>query len=414
MNSLKVLGLSFVLCAAISCKDNQEENKTSSEATEAVENKLTKSISQEKIDSVTQLAANQYLSMAGKIEEGEYPKTFYPKKEEFEASNSGWWTSGFYPGTLLYLYEETGKDTLKQEAERILAHLEREAKNTSTHDLGFMMYCSFGNANRIDPKPEYNDILMESAKSLATRYNDTVKAIRSWDSAPWNKAEKGDLVVIIDNMMNLELLFWAADHSGDERYREIAINHANTTMKNHFRDDYSTYHELIYDEQTGEAKSKITAQGFADESSWARGQAWGLYGYTLMYRETKDQKYLDQAKNIAKFILEHPNMPEDMVPYWDFDAEDIPDDLRDSSAAAVIASALLELYKYTDDENYFNAAEKMLSSLMSEEYLAKQDELGGFLLKHGVGSKPANSEVDVPLTYGDYYFVEALKRYEEL
>ena len=411
LNTLKIFSF-VVFLSILSCKENKETEENTTNQTS--EEKITKSISEEKIDSVNQLAANQYLSMAKNLEESRYPKTFYPENNKFETSNSGWWTSGFYPGTLLYLYEETGEDSLKIEAERILTDLKREESNTSTHDLGFMMFCSFGNANRIDPKPEYQEILMNSAKSLATRYNDTVKAIRSWDSASWNKAGEDDLVVIIDNMMNLELLFWATEHSGDSTYYDIAVNHANTTMENHFREDYSSYHEVIYDEATGDVKKQITNQGFADDSNWARGQAWGLYGYVVMYRATKDEKYLEMAKNIAEVVLNDPNMPEDKIPFWDFDTDKIPDDLKDSSAAAVMASALLELYEYTDDAEYFTVAEEMLESLSSPEYLADQDELGGFLLKHGVGNMPNKTEVDVPLTYGDYYFIEALKRYQEI
>ncbi|HEA30216.1 MAG TPA: glycoside hydrolase, partial [Leeuwenhoekiella sp.] len=291
-----------------------------------------------------------------------------------------------------------------------------EQYNTSTHDLGFMMYSSFGNAYRLDPKPQYEEVLMNSAKSLATRYNGTTKVIRSWDSAPWNKAGDDDLVVIIDNMMNLELLFWATAHSKDSSYYKIAVNHANTTMKNHYREDFSSYHEVIYDENTGAVKAQITNQGFADESSWARGQAWGLYGYVVMYRETKDQKYLGQAQHIADFILNNPNLPEDKIPYWDFDADNIPDALRDSSAAAIIASALLELKGYSEGKKakaYFQDAQTILKNLMSPEYFAKKEELSGFLIKHAVGNMPNKTEIDVPLSYGDYYFVEALKRYKK-
>ena len=220
-------------------------------------------------------------------------------------------------------------------------------------------------------------------------------------------------MVIIDNMMNLELLFWAAKHSGDNRFAEIAINHANTTMEHHFRDDYSSYHQVTYDENTGEVKMRITNQGYADESSWARGQAWGLYGYVVMYRETKDQKYLDFAKGIADFIVNHPNLPADMVPYWDFNAPDIPNALRDSSAGAIIASALLELSTYTDGA-YLDQAEAMLSTLLSPEYIAEKGTNGGFILKHGVGNMPNKTEIDTPLSYGDYYLVEAMVRYKEL
>ncbi|EIJ37445.1 Glycosyl Hydrolase Family 88 [Galbibacter orientalis DSM 19592] len=370
-----------------------------------------------KIDSTFQTAVKQYRYLSNQVTLGEYPKTFYKDKEGLETSNSGWWCSGFFPGTLFYLDEAVGAQDLKEEGVAILEDLKKEQFNTSTHDLGFMMYCSFGNAERLAPKKEYEEILMNSAKSLSTRYNDTVQAIRSWNSAPWNKAGEDDLVVIIDNMMNLELLFWATKHSGDSTYYDIAVNHANTTIENHFRKDYSSYHEVIYDELTGKAKLKITNQGAADSSAWARGQAWGLYGYVVMYRETKDKKYLEQAKNIANFLLNHPNLPKDKIPYWDFNAPKIPNALRDSSAGAIIASALIELSTYTTGEissKYLNDAKVMLESLLSSEYIAEVETNGGFILKHGVGNMPNNTEVDTPLSYGDYYLIEAMLRYKEL
>jgi hypothetical protein len=370
-----------------------------------------KEISKNKITSTMELAAQQYKYMKELLPGRKFPKTYYAVDDRFETGGSGWWVSGFYPGTLQYLYEDLKDPELKQESDRILKDLKKEQFNKSTHDLGFMMYCSFGNANRLSPKKEYQEILMNSAKSLSTRFNDKVGAIRSWDSSD------DSFLVIIDNMMNLELLFWASEHSGDSRYRDIAITHANTTMENHFRKDNSSYHVVNYNVNTGKVKEKRTAQGAADESAWARGQAWGLYGYTVMYRETKDKKYLNQAVNIAEFMLNHPNMPEDKVPYWDFDADNIPDALRDSSAGAIMASALLELSEYVDrgkSKKYFKIAETALSTLMSDEYLAKKGSNGGFILKHGVGHLPENSEVDVPLTYGDYYFIEALLRYKKM
>ncbi|MDT0646515.1 glycoside hydrolase family 88 protein [Zunongwangia sp. F260] len=370
-----------------------------------------KDIPENKIDRTLELAAEQYKYMADQLpEDGRFPKTYYAKENRFETSGSDWWVSGFYPGTLLYLYEEVGDPELMEEAERILEDLEKEQHNTSTHDLGFMMFDSFGAANRLDPQEEYEEILMNSAKSLATRFDEEVGAIRSWDS------DDDSFLVIIDNMMNLELLFWASEYSGDNRYRDIAITHANTTMQHHFRPDNSSYHVINYNENTGEVKDKRTAQGNADESAWARGQAWGLYGFTEVYRKTKDQKYLDQAVKIADFMLDHPNMPADKIPYWDYNAPKIPDAFRDSSAGAIMAAALLELSEYVDknkQKKYFNAAETALNTLMGPEYLAKEGTNGGFILKHGVGHLPKNSEVDVPLTYGDYYFVEALKRYKE-
>src|SRR3954453_3996680 len=245
--------------------------------------------------------AAQYKVMMNKLPQGRFPKTF--EKDTLRTSGSDWWCSGFYPGSLLYLYEQTGDTALYNEANRMLGLLSKEQYNKSTHDLGFMMYCSFGNAERIASKPEYKEILLNSARSLSTRFNPTVGCIKSWDSKP------SDYLVIIDNMMNLELLFWATKVTGDSSFYKIAVTHANTTMKNHFRPDFSSYHVLNYDPNTGGVQEKKTAQGYANESAWARGQAWGLYGFTTMYRETKDKKYLAQAQAIAEFLLNNPNLP---------------------------------------------------------------------------------------------------------
>lgn len=356
--------------------------------------------------------AEQYKVMMTKLPEDRFPRSYNPHMDRFITSGSGWWCSGFYPGSLLYLYEQTNDQVLYDEAERILKVLEKEQYNTSTHDLGFMMFCSFGLANELNPKPEYKDILINSATSLSTRFNPNVGCIKSWDSRNEN-----DFLVIIDNMMNLELLFWATKATGDSSFYDIAVTHADNTIRNHFRQDYSSYHVLNYHPQTGEIQEKRTAQGFSDESAWARGQAWGLYGFTVMYRETKDPKYLDMAVNIANFILTHPNLPEDKIPYWDFNAPNIPNALRDASAGAIIASALLELQEYAEGksrEEYMEVAEKILFTLSGDEYKAKAGTNGGFILKHGVGHIPENSEVDVPLTYADYYFIEAMRRYKKL
>ena len=354
--------------------------------------------------------AEQYKLMMKELPADSFPRTYNPITGKLVTSNSGWWCSGFYPGTLLYLYEQTKDAALYAEAVRIMKQLEKEKNNTSTHDLGFMMFCSFGNANRLVPTPAYKDILLSSAKSLATRFNPTVGAIKSWDG------KANEYLVIIDNMMNLELLFWATKISGDSSFYKIAVTHANTTIKNHFRPDYSSYHVVNYNTQTGEVQQRRTAQGYADESAWARGQAWGLYGFTVMYRETKDRKYLDQANHIAQFILNHPNLPADKIPYWDFNAPGIPNALRDASAGAIMASALLELSNYADENSaarYFDVAQIILQSLSSPQYKAAVGTNGGFILKHSVGHLPQQSEVDVPLTYADYYFVEAMRRYKE-
>ena len=356
-------------------------------------------------------ADDQYKSLANQLGIAQFPKSYDGASGKLETSNSGWWCSGFYPGTLLFLYEQNHDPQLLSEANRMLAVLGNEQYNTHTHDLGFMMYCSFGNANRIEPKPEYKQILINSAKSLATRFNPNVGCIRSWDSKP------SDFLVIIDNMMNLELLFWATHETGDSSFYKIAVSHANTTMKNHFGADYSSYHVINYNPKNGEVQQKRTAQGYSDESAWARGQAWGLYGFTVMYRETRNKKYLEQAEHIAHFILTHPNLPKDKIPYWDFNAPNIPGALRDASAGAVMASALLELCRYAnkkDGIDYFNTAQTILQTLSSPAYMAERGTNGGFILRHCVGNMPQKSEVDVPLTYADYYFVEAMKRCKEL
>ncbi|MGZ3754417.1 MAG: glycoside hydrolase family 88 protein [Mucilaginibacter sp.] len=395
-NSLCSLVMGLLMCSAA----------TAQKSTFKPDKQLLKVIDQDYKD-----ADSQYKFMMKELEPGKFPKTYYPTTNKFETSTSEWWCSGFYPGTLLYLYKENKDAALLTEANRIMGTLATEQYNKTTHDLGFMMYCSFGNAEKIEPAKEYKQILINSAKSLASRFDPKVGCIKSWDS------KKPEYLVIIDNMMNLELLFWATRATGDSSFYKIAVKHANTTMKNHFRPDYSSYHVIVYNPETGQVQQKRTAQGYADGSAWARGQAWGLYGYTVMYRETKDKKYLDQANHIAKFILNNPTLPKDKIPYWDYNAPNIPNALRDASAAAVMASAFLELCKYTnktDGKLYFNTAETIIRNLSSPAYKATTGTNGGFILAHSVGSFPAGTEVDVPLTYADYYFIEALGRYKTL
>ncbi|MFT3904488.1 MAG: glycoside hydrolase family 88 protein [Niabella sp.] len=357
------------------------------------------------------LADKQYKYMMTLAPADKMPQSYDEKNNKFIAYERTWWCTGFYPGTLWYIYEQTGDPVIKKEAERALTVIEPNKTYTGNHDLGFMMYCSFGNAYRITKGKSYRDILHQSAASLATRYRPEAKVIQSWNS---NQYFKGP--VIIDNMMNLELLYWVSNDGGDKKFKDIAINHSNTTLKNHFRPDYSSYHVIDYDLKTGKVLRKATWQGAADCSAWARGQGWGLYGYTMMYRFSKDKRYLKQACRIADFILNHPNLPADKIPYWDFDAPQIPNAKRDASAAAIIASALLELGQYTTGEaknRYVSNAKDMLISLSGEKYRAKEGENGGFLLKHSTGALPLNSEIDVPLVYADYYFLEALKRYKD-
>ena len=381
------------------------------------------------IDKNFETAGEQYRLMRYRLGPDRFPKTYYNKDDRFQSAASSDWCSGFYPGTLAYLYEQTRDTTLRNEMERILAVLEKEKNNKSTHDLGFMMYCSFGNANRVAPKAAYQEILLQSARSLATRYNPVVGCIKSWDRVKsWDGKTVWTYPVIIDNMINLELLFYASRVTGDSTYRNMAISHATHTMKNHLRPDHSSYHVVNYDPNTGAVLSRETHQGFSDNSTWSRGQAWGVYGFTMVYRETGDKRFLETAIHMADYFLDH--LPADMVPAWDFNVgqpgyvpqwkydparfDHVP---KDASAAAVVASALIELSGYVPLEKgrtYFQSAEKIIQSLSSETYLAKPGENGNFLLMHSTGGVPSYSEIDVPLTYADYYFVEAMQRYKAL
>lgn len=330
------------------------------------------------------------------------------------------WTSGFFPGSLWYLYEFTQKQEWKNRAIRYTMALDSAQFIKWNHDVGFMIQNSFGNAYRLDSqKTVYKQAVIDAAKSLITRFRPLAAVIQSWDTGEymgWIAKRGWDMPVIIDNMMNLNLLFEATKLTGDSTFYKVAIIHANTTIKNHFRNDFSSYHVVDYDHITGKVRSKETAQGFADSSSWARGQAWGLYGFTECYAETKDEKYLKQAIAIASYIIRNPKIPEDGVPYWDYDDPKIPVAPRDASAAAITASALLELQQFdtTNKGIYVNYAEKILHTLASPEYLAKEKENGGFILKHSVGNYHTGEELDRPLNYADYYFLEALLRWKNL
>ena len=358
------------------------------------------------------VAEQQYLTMDTRLEVTTLPQSI-ASDSTFKSSTIYWWCSGFYPGSLWYIYEYTQNEAVKTLAEKNTLKLDPIQYVTNDHDVGFQLNCSYGNGFRLTGNEDYKKVLYQGAQSLATRFSSVTGVIRSWDflRRGWKYP------VIIDNMMNLELLFWATQATGDSTFYDIAVKHADTTLKNHFRADNSLYHGLNYNPETGEIKHYQGGQGFSEKSAWARGQAWGLYGYTLMYRFTKERKYLEQAIKIAEFTLNHPNMPKDLIPYWDYNAPGIPDALRDASAAAINCSGLLELSQYVSEERakkYYKAAEKMLQTLSSPAYTAEEGTNGGFILKHSVGNIPSGTEVDMPLTYADYYYVEALCRYKSL
>lgn len=414
---IAVFGLTTVL---MSCQ--QQEKQTAENARDMVEHSF-------------DTAREQYTYlMKNATEMGTFPRTLN-REGELVGTDEWDWTGGFFPGGLWYLYEYNQDSTVKAAASQWTEALENAKDLTQHHDIGFVMYCSYGNALRLEKDSAkikaYEAILLHSAASAMKRYDPRVGVIKSWnEKASWDGKTVWKYPVIIDNMMNLELLFFASMKTGDPKYRNAAISHATKTMKNHFRDDYSTYHVVDYDTATGEVLHQQTNQGYADNSTWSRGQGWAIYGFTLMFRETKDTVFLHTAKKAADYYMNHPNLPEDKVPYWDFNAgqEGYVSDVdfssrqldyipRDASAAALVASALLELSSYCSGEEaqkYFEFAESTLASLASAAYLAKTGTNGGFLLKHSVGSLPHDNEVDVPLIYADYYFLEALLRYKAI
>lgn len=323
------------------------------------------------------------------------------------------WTSGFFPGSMWYMYDLTKDDKWKNLGVKYTEALDSAKYLKWHHDIGFMIYCSYGNAYRVTQNPAYKDVIIEAAKSLSTRFRPAAGVIQSWDEdRGWQGTRGWMCPVIIDNMMNLELLFAASRFTNDTTFRQIAISHADATMKNQYRSDYSCYHVVDYDKEKGGVRGKCTAQGYSDESVWTRGQAWGLYGYAVCYRETKDPRYLEFAEKIYNFMFTHDKMPEDLVPYWDFTDPNIPNAPRDASAAAVMASALYELSEYKPE--YKAVADKIIKSLSSPTYRALVGTNGNFLLMHSVGSIPHGQEIDVPLNYADYYFLEALARKKAL
>lgn len=351
--------------------------------------------------------ANQQLNAVS--ESNEYPLVFPRSVNDGEIRfvNSPDWTSGFYPGILWYMYDLTEDAYWKEAAERHTYFVEQEMQNNSDHDIGFKIYSSFGQGYRLTGNPHYRDVIIKSAETLITRFNDKVGAIRSWDF----NAENWDFPVIIDNMMNLELLFRATEETGDSTYYDIAVAHANTTLEEHFREDNSSYHVIDFNPETGDVRKRNTHQGYSHDSSWARGQAWGLYGFTMAYRFTKDLAYLEQAEKIAEYILSHPSVPDDMVPYWDYNASNLSNEPRDVSAAVITVSALFELSTFHRSKSvfYVEKASNILNNVQ-EGFMSEPGENFGFLLEQSTGNYNRSDEVSVPIIYAEYYYLEAIKR----
>jgi len=348
--------------------------------------------------------------LATQVDSVAFPRSIDFKTNTIKTVKPNDWCSGFFPGNLWQIYELTGNDAYKNKAKQWTAYIENEKFNNDTHDMGFKIFCSFGNGLKHENNEDYKHIIVESAKTLSTRFNKNIGSIRSWDF----KKDVWQFPVIIDNMMNLELLFEATKISKDSTYHKLAVKHANTTLKNHFRPDNSCYHVVDYDTISYQPRMKVTHQGYNDASAWARGQGWAIYGYTMAYRYTKDERYLNRAEATANFFINHKHLPEDGIPYWDFNDPSIPNAPRDVSAGTIVASALVELYGYTKNDTYLNYSKKVVGSLESENYLLDENIQAPFILDQSTGNWPKNDEISEPIVYGDYYFLETLLRLKAL
>jgi len=415
MNKLKTF-LSLIAITTLFCCKNQETNIASETQAETKTESKTKLINR-----VYKLSEIQYTKLIKRIENNKpllLPRSITEQGELSLKPNKDW-TSGFFAGSLWYIHEYNNSEKWKNYATKFTEALEPVRNITNTHDVGLMLGSSYGHAHLLTRKESYKKVLVQGAKSLIKRYKPNIGSIQSWDTTSdmgWISKRGWDTPVIIDNMMNLDLLYKASELSNDSTYFKIATKHAETTLKNHFRSDNSSYHVVDYNHETGEVISKQTAQGYLDSSSWARGQAWGLYGFTQTFRNTKNNKFLTQAVNIASYIMDNSKIPSDNIPYWDYDAPNIPNALKDASAAAITASALLDLQLYVPEkrDEMIAYAERILRKLSSEEYLAKPGEIQGFILKHSVGNINTGEENDKPLVYADYYFLEALMKWKNL
>ncbi len=411
MKLIKLVLLTIMFLGVFACKNNKEEAATTPKK-ETKEDLIKRvfTFSEKQYDSLIHRIENNkpLLQPRGITEEGELRLKPYQD-----------WTSGFFPGSLWYIYNYHHSKENKANAIKFTEALDSVKYITNSHDVGFMLGCSYGNGILFLKNNHYKDVVVQGAKSLATRYRPVIGAIQSWDTTPdmgWISERGWNTPIIIDNMMNLELLFRAAEYSKDTTLYNIAVNHAKTTLKNHFRDDYSSYHVVDYDAKTGKVRSKQTAQGYEDWTSWARGQAWGLYGFTQTYENTKDTLFLEQAKKIANYIMTSKKIPADHIPYWDYDAPNIPNEPRDASAAAITASALLTLQQFVPEKRteMIAYAESILRRLSSDDYLAKYGKNQGFILMHSVGNIHTGEENDKPLNYADYYFLEALSKWRDI
>lgn len=401
LKRLNIIWALVIFVIVFSCKKNQKAFKETEKTVFNIDEKLDYCVAQ----------ATKTLALIPK--DSVFPRNVKSNEKDWKFVDVEDWTSGFWPGILWYLYEHTGDEKWKTEADKFSRYLiPLSVRKATDHDLGFQMFCSFGNGYRLTGNSEYKDIYIKTADTLATLYNPTVGTILSWPIMVKKKGWPHN--TIVDNMINLEMLFQASKTGGDSKLYDIALKHAEKTMNNHFREDYTSYHVVVYDTISGNKIKAVTHQGYADESMWARGQAWGIYGFIMVYRETKDKKFLDFAHKLSKVYLD--NLPKDSIPYWDFNAPNIPNEPKDASASAVVASALIELSTYTTDPDlkfkYIESAEAMLKELSSSKYLS--GEANTSFLLHSTGHHPNGSEIDASIIYADYYYIEALLRLKKL
>lgn len=366
---------------------------------------------QKKMDAVIDYSISKVIATEASLPcDTLYPRYIDHNEKNWELVGVRDWTSGFWGGVLWYAYELSNNEELKAAAHRFSMSLEEIAYTPATdHDIGFQLYCSLGNGYRLTGNEEYKRILLAAADTLATLYDPVVGSIHSWPKKPQYPHN-----TIIDNMMNLELLFWASRHGGGIHLASIAESHAEVTMKNIVRPDYSAYHLGSFDDVTGEFIRGVAHQGYADNSMWARGQSWGIYGFAIAHRETGRPEFLMTAIKMADKFLER--LPEDGIPFWDFDDPKIPNTPKDASAAAVAACGMLEIAKLTREESlkekYTAEARQLIDILSTKKYLSRDKNLA--ILMHSVGHMPKGWEIDVPIIYGDYYFLEALSKLKKL
>ncbi|MHA7944800.1 glycoside hydrolase family 88 protein [Formosa sp. 3Alg 14/1] len=404
MKIFKLTTAVFCMALLLSC-NNKAEKKVTSDEVVAVASKTNEDVILDK--SVVKIKTTlQNLKSADS-----FPRNITKGNKEWNLVDVKDWCSGFWPGVLWYAYEYSNDPEIKAGAEKFTAPLKTIAYTPAeNHDIGFMVYCSYGNGYRLTGNEEYKTVLLSAADTLATLYNPKVGTILSW---PGMK-HKFQYNTIIDNMMNLELLFWAAKNGGDKSLYDIANSHAEKSMKYLVRPDYSIYHVACFDEKTGEFIEGRTHQGYADDSMWARGQGWGIYGFAMSYRETGNKEFLTTSQKLADHFIER--LPEDGMPYWDFDDPKIPNAPKDASAAGVVACGMLELSEHLEDpalkEKYFNAGKELITLLGSDAYMS--GDTNESLLLHSTGHLPHNSEIDVPIIYSDYYFMEALLRLKKI